>query len=146
MTKVSLPLSLCSVAAAPLFSRSFSICRLCSCVSYFLIVASRRPSNDATLRSDSERSSLWRLRRKQTIIELEQTNRFIYTDRTSCRTYCSVGSASLKRNRGPRVVSEVISGVKTLLKTDSRQLNVKSNDPRKLIHSYTTLCRTSDTG
>ena len=78
LTKTSLPLSLCSVAEAPLFSRSFSICKLCSCVSYFLIVASRRPSNDATLRSDSERSSLWRLRRKQRIIE--QPNRYLHND------------------------------------------------------------------
>jgi len=46
-----------------LLSRSFSVCKVCTCVSYFRIVASRRASNEATLRSDSERSSLWRLKK-----------------------------------------------------------------------------------
>ena len=54
---IFLPLPLWPADVSMLLKRSFSVCNLCSCDSYLLIV----PSSDDILWSDSERNSLWRL-------------------------------------------------------------------------------------
>ena len=54
---IFLPLPLWPADVSTLLKRSLSVCNLCSCDSYLLIVA----SSDDILWSDSERNSLWRL-------------------------------------------------------------------------------------